>query len=134
MSELILCRNCGKPHEADGKFCIYCGEDLEEVILEFKDANLPLKLDNSKKSPQRRRYQIGRRDFRQQSRKEKPTTFFCPKCMHENVFGELYCVSCDEDFSKYDIAGTVEDVMEKTRAEREEMNTYCNLLDLLCCF
>ena len=42
MSE-IFCPNCGSKHTAKGKFCEFCGSDLEEVILEYKNQELPVR-------------------------------------------------------------------------------------------
>ncbi len=42
MSE-IFCPNCGSKHTAKGKFCEFCGSDLEELILEYKNQELPVR-------------------------------------------------------------------------------------------
>ncbi len=42
MSE-IFCPNCGSKHTAKGKFCEYCGTDLEDVIVEYKSQELPVR-------------------------------------------------------------------------------------------
>ena len=39
----IYCPQCGKLHESEGKFCEYCGYDLEDVILQYKDKRLPVR-------------------------------------------------------------------------------------------
>ncbi len=44
MSELH-CPNCGEQHSTKGKFCSFCGEDLTDAILQYKDKRLPVKLD-----------------------------------------------------------------------------------------
>ena len=41
----VYCPSCGKIHETESKFCEYCGEDLEAVILKFKTKRLPIKYD-----------------------------------------------------------------------------------------
>ena len=42
MSE-IFCPNCGSKHTAKGKFCEYCGHDLESVIVQYKNDKLPVR-------------------------------------------------------------------------------------------
>ena len=39
----VFCPKCGKIHKSISKYCEYCGEDLEFVILKFKQQNLPIK-------------------------------------------------------------------------------------------
>ncbi len=113
MSE-FFCPSCSKKHLSNDRYCSFCGYDLEQLILEYKDRHLPVKLNNHKE--------------------EKTTTFFCPKCKHENTLGELFCVSCNEDFSKYNISGSVQDAIIKKRVERDVANAYCAILDLFCCY
>jgi hypothetical protein len=39
----IFCPNCGQAHKSEGKFCEYCGNNLEKVILQFKQDQMPIK-------------------------------------------------------------------------------------------
>ncbi|MHA1954747.1 MAG: hypothetical protein ACW96U_12455 [Candidatus Heimdallarchaeaceae archaeon] len=39
----IFCPNCGQIHKSEGQFCEYCGNDLEKVILQFKQDQLPIR-------------------------------------------------------------------------------------------
>ena len=39
------CTKCRKPHESEAKFCFFCGADLEEAILEYKQQHLPVKFE-----------------------------------------------------------------------------------------
>ena len=48
MSE-IFCPNCGKTHSTNKKNCASCGEDLEDIILDFKNKHLPITFNNGKK-------------------------------------------------------------------------------------
>ena len=43
----LFCPNCGKQHNESGKFCSFCGEDLSEVILQYKSERLPVKLNST---------------------------------------------------------------------------------------
>ena len=47
----VFCPNCGKKHAAEGKFCEYCGTDLEQVILRYKQRKLPIKYQTEPKAP-----------------------------------------------------------------------------------
>ena len=114
MSELF-CANCGKVHESESKFCEYCGFDLKEAILRFKQKQLPIKYDESLPSQQ----------------KKEQATFFCPKCKHENSKENLSCIFCDEDFSKYNISGSVQDHIRKRRTQEREKKAL--LFDFFCC-
>ena len=51
MAEL-LCPNCGKKHDSTEKNCMYCGENLKDLIIQYKNDRLPVKL--SKSTPERR--------------------------------------------------------------------------------
>lgn len=51
MSELI-CPKCGKKHDSSEKNCMYCGENLEDLIVQYKNDRLPVKL--SEPVPERR--------------------------------------------------------------------------------
>lgn len=39
----LYCPKCGKKHLVVDRYCQYCGEDLENVILRLKRKNLPIK-------------------------------------------------------------------------------------------
>lgn len=39
----IFCPNCGQVHKSEGQFCEYCGNNLEKVILQFKQDQLPIR-------------------------------------------------------------------------------------------
>ena len=39
----IFCPNCGKKHTINNKFCEYCGTNLGEAILRYKQRHLPIK-------------------------------------------------------------------------------------------
>lgn len=41
--ENIFCPNCGSKHTSNGRFCQYCGTDLEEIILQYKNKQLPVR-------------------------------------------------------------------------------------------
>ncbi len=45
MSDLF-CPKCGSKHDTNDKYCQYCGEDLEEIILEYKSKKLPIRYQN----------------------------------------------------------------------------------------
>ena len=42
----VYCPNCGKAHEKNGRYCENCGNDLEEVIIRYKQRRLPIKYKN----------------------------------------------------------------------------------------
>jgi len=44
-----ICPNCEKEHSSNDRFCSYCGEDLEEIILAFKEKQLPVSFNNNNK-------------------------------------------------------------------------------------
>ena len=46
MSE-IFCSNCGKIHKTAEKQCEYCGTDLADKILRYKESKLPIKYEQS---------------------------------------------------------------------------------------
>ena len=113
MSELY-CANCGKVHESESKFCEYCGFDLKEAILRFKQRRLPIKYAESLPS--------------QKKREREQDTFFCPKCKLENSRKNKSCVHCNEDFSKYNIS-SVQQQIRKKRVQEEQASL---LEDILC--
>ncbi|MCK4845140.1 MAG: zinc ribbon domain-containing protein, partial [Candidatus Heimdallarchaeota archaeon] len=39
----IFCPNCGKKHTINNKFCEYCGTNLGDAILRYKQKHLPIK-------------------------------------------------------------------------------------------
>ena len=43
MSDDLFCPNCGSKHEVNGRYCEYCGSDLEEIILQYKRKKLPVR-------------------------------------------------------------------------------------------
>ena len=43
----IFCPNCGKKHTINNKFCEYCGTNLGEAILRYKQKHLPIKCQQS---------------------------------------------------------------------------------------
>ena len=45
----FVCPKCRKPHNSEAKFCFFCGEDLEEEILKFKEKHKSVEL--KKKTP-----------------------------------------------------------------------------------
>ena len=47
MSE-ILCPSCGKAHKTKSQTCVFCGENLEEIMLDPKERKLPSDLGNDK--------------------------------------------------------------------------------------
>ncbi|MCG3227515.1 MAG: hypothetical protein H7645_11405 [Candidatus Heimdallarchaeota archaeon] len=47
MSE-IYCPVCGKEHSMSSRHCVSCGEDLEEIILDYKNKHLPISFNNDK--------------------------------------------------------------------------------------
>lgn len=56
----ILCTGCGKNHRSNSRYCEFCGKDLEDVILRYKEQHLPIKLNNNStkeiKNEQRKSY------------------------------------------------------------------------------
>ena len=117
MSELH-CSNCGKLHESDSKNCEYCGNDLKEAILRFKQRRLPIKYAESIPS--------------QKKREREQATFFCPKCKLENSRENLSCEFCNEDFSKYNISSSVQNHTRKKRAQEEQAFALEDVLCILC--
>ncbi|MHA1516181.1 MAG: hypothetical protein ACTSPF_11660 [Candidatus Heimdallarchaeaceae archaeon] len=43
----LFCPSCEKEHTSNTKNCEFCGTNLESVILEFKQKNLPVKFNKS---------------------------------------------------------------------------------------
>jgi hypothetical protein len=41
----LYCPKCGKEHITADRYCQYCGADLENVILKFKQKNLPVRFN-----------------------------------------------------------------------------------------
>ena len=51
MSEdAIFCPNCGAKHTASGRYCENCGTDLEEIILQYKNRQLPIRYQATEQS------------------------------------------------------------------------------------
>ncbi len=46
----LHCVSCGKVHNSNNRYCEFCGYDLEDEILRFKQKQLPIKYENSKTS------------------------------------------------------------------------------------
>ena len=44
----IFCPSCGKEHQSNNRYCTYCGADLENVILKFKEKQMPVSYNNGK--------------------------------------------------------------------------------------
>ena len=44
MNELF-CPSCGNKHNIASKYCKFCGENLEEIILELKQKHLPIRYE-----------------------------------------------------------------------------------------
>ncbi len=44
----FFCPSCGKEHKINSQFCSFCGEDLEDFILKFKEQHLPITIDSEK--------------------------------------------------------------------------------------
>ena len=63
MNEMFLCTNCGKLHKSSGKHCEFCGTNLEDEILKYKEKKLPIKYEKSvllgKQIEQRETYGYG---------------------------------------------------------------------------
>ena len=51
-SEELKCIKCGNVHQTSSNFCDFCGEDLEEAILEYKERNLPIQYNHENKTRQ----------------------------------------------------------------------------------
>ncbi len=49
MSDRVLCPNCGMEHLSSERNCTYCGEDLADLIVDFKEKHLPISLSNEEK-------------------------------------------------------------------------------------
>lgn len=49
--EDIYCPGCGLKHVSNNRYCLNCKTDMEPIILEFKDKNLPLSFNNLQKDP-----------------------------------------------------------------------------------
>lgn len=43
----IFCPNCGKKHTINNKFCEYCGTNLGDAILRYKQKHLPINYQQS---------------------------------------------------------------------------------------
>ena len=43
----LFCPNCGKQHNTPERYCSFCGEDLSEAILQYKNKRLPVKLNHT---------------------------------------------------------------------------------------
>ena len=44
----IFCPCCGNAHSSNKRYCSFCGEDLEEIILDYKNKHLPIAFNNDK--------------------------------------------------------------------------------------
>ena len=53
VSKNVYCPSCGKLHKTESRYCLFCGNDLEEVILKFKKKRLPIKYDVKKEKVKR---------------------------------------------------------------------------------
>ncbi len=71
----VFCPNCGKKHAAEGKFCEYCGTDLEQVILRYKQRKLPIKYQTEPKAPPYQPHP-GQPIAKIQKEKQKPVQLF----------------------------------------------------------
>ena len=49
MSDRVLCPNCGREHLSSERNCTYCGHDLADLIVDFKDKHLPISFNNEEK-------------------------------------------------------------------------------------
>jgi len=47
--DAIFCPNCGSKH-TKGRFCEHCGTDLEDVIAEYKNKQLPIRYQTTAQS------------------------------------------------------------------------------------
>ena len=94
----ITCSNCGNENKTGYKFCLFCGSSLEGHDVEQRskifDSEIPSSFERN--------------------------TFFCPKCMHENIIDNYSCSNCGEDFEKYDISTSIQEHTKK-RAQQEEI-------------
>lgn len=86
--ENIICTKCGNQTHFESKFCIFCGNNLEEIKSQLTNED-----SSSYIPPPPQHYKTERK------------TFFCPKCMHENSIRSYECSNCKEDFEKYNIKG-----------------------------
>ncbi len=46
---------CGNTHQSNSKLCVFCGENLELIILEYKEKNLPVNFNRGGKNNLRAR-------------------------------------------------------------------------------
>lgn len=49
MSDRVLCPECGMEHLSSERNCTYCGYDLTDLIVDFKDKHLPISFNNEEK-------------------------------------------------------------------------------------
>jgi len=42
---VLYCPKCGKEHKTADRNCQYCGADLKNIILKFKQKNLPVRFN-----------------------------------------------------------------------------------------
>ena len=89
----IFCSNCGNQTQIESKFCLFCGNNLEENKSKQRNGDSFTNIQSTNQY--------------QQSYEVEKTTFFCPKCMHENSLENYRCFNCEEDFEKYNIKGSV---------------------------
>ena len=115
----ITCSNCGNQTKSETKFCLFCGNDLEENRSKQSNADSFTNIQSTNQY--------------QQSTEVKKTTFFCPSCMHENSLENYRCFNCNEDFKKYNIKGSVSrsrvaKVVEVAKdLERQRQNVFRSL-------
>ncbi|MHA1953502.1 MAG: zinc-ribbon domain-containing protein [Candidatus Heimdallarchaeaceae archaeon] len=98
----VFCPNCGNKHEKSGKFCQYCGANLEDVIMDYKNDRLPVKYQTEpvhsgpyQQGPEQRTYSSSPsysdhdRDYRDDVRKN---SFFDALC---SILFFLWCCGPD---------------------------------------
>jgi uncharacterized membrane protein YvbJ len=44
----IFCSKCGEKHTSDDRFCENCGNDLEQIIIRYKQKKLPIKFQDER--------------------------------------------------------------------------------------
>lgn len=50
---VLYCPKCGKEHKTADRYCQYCGVDLENIILKFKQKNLPVRFNAESKDEEK---------------------------------------------------------------------------------
>ncbi len=99
----ITCSYCGNQNHLESKFCVFCGNNLEENISKQSNGDSSTNIQSTSQY--------------QQSSEIKKTTFFCPSCMHENSIENYRCSNCEEDFGKYNIKGSVSQIRTSSAFE-----------------